>query len=434
MLLPYISATAPKREKDAKKRIVITGMGVVSVFGNDIDTFYQRLLAGHSGAGSIDRFDVSKFPTRFGCQIHDFDSSGYINRKQDPRLDDCQRYCIVAGKKALEDAGLGGSELSKINKSRAGVLVGTGLGGSTEFFEGLEAFNERGYKKVSPFMTLYTLPNMASGLLAMDLGFMGPTYSISTACASSNYSFCAAANHIRDGVADLMIAGGVEAPFNPITFGGFVALNVLSQRNDNPQTASSPWDRNRDGFVLGEGAGILVMESLDHAMKRDAPIIAEFLGGAINCEAYHITSPRPDGVGITSCIQRSLLNAGVSVEEVNYINAHANSTKVGDLAEITALKNVFKDSSRIKMNATKSMIGYTLGACGGMEAIATIKAIQTGWLHPTINHFNLEPEVEFNIVANRKQQHEINVAISNSFGFGGHNSVVAYQTTSFVVG
>ncbi|KAF5822532.1 putative beta-ketoacyl-[acyl-carrier-protein] synthase I [Helianthus annuus] len=426
-LLPRISATAPKREKDAKKRVVITGMGVVSVFGNDVDTFYQRLLAGESGITSIDRFDVSEFPTRFGAQIRGFDSNGYISGKHDRRLDDCQRYCIVAGKKALEDAALGGDELSKIDKERAGVLVGTAMGGLTAFSDGLVTLMERGFKKVTPFLSQYILPSMGPAFLAIDLGFTGPTYSISTACATSNYCFCAAANHIREGVADLMIAGGVEASLQPISFAGFGACNALSRRNNDPRTASRPWDHDRDGFVLGEGAGVLVMESLEHAMKRDAPILAEYLGGAINCDAYHTTNPRPDGLEVTSCIQSGLMNAGVSVEEVNYINAHATSTRAGDLAEIKALKNVFKNRSVIKMNATKSMIGHSLAASGGMEAIATIKAIQTGWLHPTINQFNLDPEIDFDTVANHKQHHEINVAISNSFGFGGHNSVVAFS-------
>ncbi|KAI3827038.1 hypothetical protein L1987_01100 [Smallanthus sonchifolius] len=427
VLHSHISATAPKREKDAKNRVVITGMGVVSVFGNDVDTYYERLLAGESGVGSIDRFDVSEFPTRFAGLIRGFESNGYIKGKHDRRLDDCQRYCIVAGKKALEHAALGDDELTKIDKARAGVLVGTGLGGSTLFSDSVVTLLERGYKKISPFFTQYILPSMGPAFLAIDLGFMGPTYSIATACATSNYCFCAAANHIREGVADLMIAGGVEACINPVTLGGFVPTNALSERNSDPQTASRPWDQGRNGFVMGEGAGVLVMESLEHAMKRDAPIIAEFLGGAINCDAYHITNPRHDAIGITSCIQSCLLNAGVSVEEVNYINAHATSTPAGDLAEITALKKVFKKISGIKMNATKSMIGHPLAAAGGMEAIATIKAIQTGWLHPTINQFNLEPEVEFDTVANHKQQHQINVAISNSFGFGGHNSVVAFS-------
>ncbi|XP_076945209.1 3-oxoacyl-[acyl-carrier-protein] synthase I, chloroplastic-like [Bidens hawaiensis] len=421
------TTSAPKRETDPKKRVVITGMGLVSVFGNDVDTYYEKLLSGESGIGLIDRFDASKFPTRFGGQIRGFSSDGYIDGKNDRRLDDCLRYCIVAGKKALEDADLGGDNRNKIDKERAGVLVGTGMGGLTVFSDGVQNLIEKGYRKITPFFIPYAITNMGSALLAIDLGFMGPNYSISTACATSNYCFYAAANHIRRGEADLMIAGGTEAAIIPIGLGGFVACRAVSQRNDDPKTASRPWDKDRDGFVMGEGAGVLVMESLEHAMKRGAPIIAEYLGGAVNCDAYHMTDPRSDGLGVSSCIQSSLVDAGVSPEEVNYINAHATSTLVGDLAEVNAVKKVFKSTKGIKMNATKSMIGHCLGAAGGLEAIATIKAIQTGWVHPTINQFNPEVACEFNTVANQKQQHEINVGISNSFGFGGHNSVVAFS-------
>ncbi|GMP71931.1 hypothetical protein CsSME_00030161 [Camellia sinensis var. sinensis] len=425
--LPFISASAPKRESDPKKRVVITGMGLVSVFGNEVDAYYDKLLAGESGIRLIDRFDASKFPTRFAGQIRGFNSQGYIDGKNDRRLDDCLRYCIVAGKKALEAADLGGDRLGKIDKERAGVLVGTGMGGLTVFSDGVQALIERGYRKITPFFIPYAITNMGSALLAIELGFMGPNYSISTACATSNYCFYAAANHIRRGEADLMIAGGTEAAIIPIGLGGFVACRALSQRNDDPQTASRPWDKERDGFVMGEGSGVLVLESLEHAMKRGAPIIAEYLGGAVNCDAYHMTDPRADGLGVSSCIERSLEDAGVSPEEVNYINAHATSTPAGDVAEVNAIKKVFKNTSEIKMNSTKSMIGHCLGAAGGLEAIASVKAINTGWLHPTINQFNLEPSVEFDTVANKKQQHEVNVAISNSFGFGGHNSVVVFS-------
>ncbi|KAI3511036.1 hypothetical protein L1887_18177 [Cichorium endivia] len=427
VLASHPSASAPKREKDAKKRVVVTGMGLVSVFGSDVGTYYDRLLAGESGITVIDKFDASLFPTRFGGQIRGFKSNGYIDGKSDARLDDCQRYCLVAGKKALEDAGLGGNERSKVNKERAGVLVGSGIGGVTVFSESVQSLMERGYKKVSPFFAPYTLPSMGPALLAIHLGFMGPNYSISAACATSNFCFCAAANHIREGKADLMIAGGVDAIIVPVELGGFIACRALSQGNHDPHTASRPWDKDRDGFVLGEGAGVLVMERLDHAMKRGAKIHAEYLGGAVNCDAYHITNPRSDGLCVSSCIRSSLVDAGVSVEEVNYINAHATSTIIGDMAEVNALKKVFTNTTGIKMNATKSMIGHSMGAAGGLEAIATIKAIQTGWLHPTINQFNPEPEVVFDTVANKKQQHEINVAISNSFGFGGQNSVIAFS-------
>ncbi|XP_022927117.1 3-oxoacyl-[acyl-carrier-protein] synthase I, chloroplastic-like [Cucurbita moschata] len=349
---------APKREKDPKKRVVITGMGLVSVFGSDVDAYYDRLLCGESGITLIDRFDASKFPTRFGGQIRGFSSEGYVDPKNDKRLDDCCRFCVVAGKRALEDANLGGYQRSKINMVRAGVLIGTGFGGLTVFSNGVRTLLERGHRKITPL--------------------------------------------------------------------GFVACRALSQRNDDPKTASRPWDRDRDGFVMGEGAGILVMESLEHAMKRGAPIVGEYLGGAINCDAYHISNPRADGLCVSSCILSCLEDAGVSAEEVNYINAHATSTIAGDLAEINAIKKVFKNTSELKINATKSMIGHGLGAAGGLEAIATLKAIQKGWLHPSINQFNLEPSVDLDTVANIKQQHEVNVALSNSFGFGGHNSVVAF--------
>ncbi|KZV31755.1 beta-ketoacyl [Dorcoceras hygrometricum] len=310
------TTSAPKRETDPKKRIVITGMGLVSVFGSDIDTFYNKLLEGTSGISQIDRFDPSEYAVRFAGQIRDFSSTGYIDGKNDRRLDDCWRYCLVAGKKALDDANLGTQVVETMDKTRIGVLVGSGMGGISAFSSGVESLVLKGHKKI--------------------------------------------------------------------------------------------------------------MESLDHAMKRGAKIIAEYLGGAVTCDAHHMTDPRKDGLGVSSCIIKSLQDAGVAPEEVNYVNAHATSTLAGDLAEVSAIKKVFKDTSEIKMNGTKSMIGHGLGAAGGLEAIVTIQAINTGWLHPTINQHDLEPEVTIDTVPNVKKQHEVNVAISNSFGFGGHNSVVVF--------
>lgn len=419
-------ASAPKREKDPKKRIVITGMGLVSVFGTDVDSFYDKLLEGQSGIGFIDRFDASTYSVRIAGQIRGFSANGYIDGKNDRRLDDCWRYCLVSGKMALENADLCKEKLEKVDKSRIGVLVGSGMGGLTAHSDAITALLQKGYKRITPFFVPYTIPNMGSALLAIDTGFMGPNYSISTACATANYCFCAAANHIRKGEADIMLAGGTDAGIVPVGIGGFISLRALSQRNDDPQTASRPWDKDRDGFVLGEGAGVLVMESLEHAMKRGAPIIAEYLGGAVTSDAYHITDPRCDGLGVSMCIRKCLEDAGVSPEEVNYINAHATSTRAGDLAEVNAIKKVFKDTSFIKMNGTKSMIGHALGAAGALEAIATIKAITTGWLHPTINQFNTETEVTIDTVPNVKKQHEVHIGISNSFGFGGHNSVITF--------
>ncbi|KAJ8621811.1 hypothetical protein MRB53_030340 [Persea americana] len=405
------TVTAPKREKDPKKRIVITGMGLVSVFGNDIDTFYSKLLEGESGIGPIDKFDASSFSVRFAGQIHNFSSKGYIDGKNDRRLDDCWRYCLVAGRRALEDANLGPEVLEKMDRSRIGVLIGTGMGGLSAFSNGVESLIQKGYKKITPFFIPYSITNMGSALLAIDTGVMGPNYSISTACATANYCFHAAANHIRRGEAEIMVTGGTEAAVSATGVGGFIACRALSQRNDEPQTASRPWDKNRDGFVMGEGAGVLVMESLEHARKRGANIIAEYLGGAVTCDAHHMTDPRSDGLGVSSCITKSLEDAGVSPEEVNYVNAHATSTLAGDLAEVNAIKKVFKDTSEMKMNGTKSMIGHCLGAAGGLEAIATIKAINTGWLHPTINQFNIEPAVTIDTVPNVQKKHDIHVGM-----------------------
>ncbi|KAJ4970436.1 hypothetical protein NE237_003535 [Protea cynaroides] len=425
--MPISASVPPMREKDPKKRVVVTGMGVVSVFGNDVDAYYDFLLEGKNGIGPIDRFDVSEFPTQFAGQIHGFSGEGYIKKKQERQLESHLKYGIVAGVKAFHDAGLGRDKISKIDKERACVVVGTALGGTAVGSNNIPILEKMGVKRLTPYVVINSVINMTSALLAIELGLMGPSYAISTACATSNHCIYAAANHIREGQADLVIAGGADAPIVPICLGGLIVGGALSQRNNDPQTASRPWDKDRDGFVLGEGAGILVMESLEHAMKRDAPIIAEYLGGAVNFDAYHISDPRADGLGISLCIQRCLLHAGVSPEEVNYINAHAISSIAGDLAEVNAIKSVFENTSDIKINATKSMIGHSIGAAGGLEAIAVLKAITTGWLHPTINQFNVEPSMELDTVANKKKQHEVNVAISNSFGFGGHNSVVAFS-------
>ncbi|KAM7269313.1 hypothetical protein ACFE04_024810 [Oxalis oulophora] len=425
MASPTTTST-PKREKDPKKRIVITGMGLVSVFGNDIDTFYDKLLQGESGVNFIDKFDTTTFSTKFAAQIQGFSSQGYIDEKNDLRFDDYIRYCLVAGKRALQHANLSSTVLQNMDRERIGTIVGTGIGGSMTLHTASQTLTAKGVKRMSPFCVPFTITNMASALLAMDVGLNGPCYSISTACATSNYCFQAAANHIRRGEADIMVAGGAEAAIHPLGVGGFVACRALSKRNSQPRKASRPWDKDRDGFVMGEGSAVLVMESLDHAMRRGSEIYAEYLGGATNCDAHHMTDPRSDGLMVSSCIVKALEDAGVSPEEVNYINAHGTSTRAGDLAEVRAIKKVFKNTSEIKMNATKSMIGHALGASGGFEAIATIRAINTGWLHPTINQDNLEPEVTIDTVPNVKKKHQVNVAISDSFGFGGHNSVSVF--------
>jgi 3-oxoacyl-[acyl-carrier-protein] synthase II len=309
---------------------------------------------------------------------------------------------------------------------RCGVLVGSGMGGMNMFVEGVQALLEKGHRRVSPFFVPYILTNMPGAFVAMDLGFMGPNYSISTACATSNYSIVAAGNHIRQGHADLILCGGAEAPIIPMGMAGFCAVKALSQRNDAPEKASRPWDRDRDGFVMGEGSGVLVLESLEHAQARGAKIYAEYLGGGLSCDAHHITEPRGDGAGVALCINQALIDSGVKASDVNYINAHATSTPVGDMTEIEALKKVFVSGrEKIYINGTKSMIGHSLGASGAQEAIATIKTITESMVHPTINLENPEPGLDFH-VPTKAEALKVKVALSNSFGFGGHNATVVF--------
>lgn len=411
-----------------KKRIVVTGMGLVSCFGSDIDHFYNQLLAGTSGVTTIDKFPCEQYPTRIAGLVHGFDTAHYMDKKQARRTDPFIRYGIVAGKRALEQAALTGDALQQLNRERCGIIIGSGMGGMDMLYDGIRTIVEQGYRRLTPFFVPYIITNMAGALLGIDTGFMGPNYSISTACATANYSIHAAAEQIVTGRADVMLCGGTEAALNEVGLSGFVAIRALSTRNEEPSKASRPWDTGRDGFVMGEGAGVLVLESLEHALQRGAPILAEYLGSAISCDAHHMTDPRPDGKGVGYCIEEALRVAGVAKQDVNYVNAHATSTLAGDLCELHALREVFGSHvSNMKVNATKSMIGHTLGAAGGLEAIATIQAIRTGMVHPTINLDNPEPAAEgFDLVPHTAQKHKIQVAISNSFGFGGHNSTLVF--------
>lgn len=412
-----------------KKRVVITGLGTVSCYGNDVNNFYQNLLNGKSGISPIVDFDVSDFPTRFAGVISNFDPGEYLDKKQARRVDKFIAYATVAGKKALEDAGLSLHQLSPLDRSRCGITIGSGMGGMTVFYEGAVTLHEKGHRRVTPFFVPFTITNMAGGLLGIDTGFMGPNYSVSTACATGNNAILAALRHLQYGDADLMICGGTEAPINRIGVAGFVSCKALSERNETPEKASRPWDKDRDGFVMGEGAGILVLETLEHAQKRGAHIYAELLGGALSCDAHHMTEPHPEGLGVELCIRNALRDADVAPERVNYINAHATSTSVGDLAEIRAMKKVFDRRDQIAVNATKSMIGHGLGAAGGFEAIVLTKAIESGMIHPTLNLDNREEEVDF-FIPQVATPWKVDVALSNSFGFGGHNAVLvmtAYQ-------
>lgn len=408
-----------------KKRIVVTGMGVVSALGNDVDLFYQSLLEGKSGVSPITGFNCEEFSTRIAAEIKNFDPESYIDKKQARRIDPCIAYGMVAAKKALEMAGFQLDALDPLNRERCGVLIGSGMGGMNVFVEGVTTLLEKGPKRVSPFFIPYILTNMTGAMCAIDLGFMGPNYSVSTACATSNNAIIAAANHIRLGDADLMLCGGAEAAINPVGLAGFCACKALSQRNDAPEKASRPWDTGRDGFVMGEGAGVIVLESLEHAQARGATILAEYLGHGLSCDASHITEPRSDGSGVAICIKSALRDAGISPEEVDYINAHATSTPVGDMAEIRAMRQVFSHPERVSINSTKSMIGHSLGAAGALEAIATVKAVMHDLVHPTLNLENPDSELAFR-APTQAEARPVRAALSNSFGFGGHNATIAF--------
>src|SRR3990167_8038475 len=408
-----------------KRRVVVTGMGVVSCFGNDVDLFYEQLLAGKSGIVPIEEFPCEELPTRFAGVIRGFDVGDYMDKKQARRVDPFIRYVMVGGKKALEHAQL---DLGRLDKRRSGIVIGSGMGGMNVFYDGVETILTKSFKRLTPFFVPYIITNMGGALLAIDTGFKGPNFSISTACATSNFCIHAAAEQIQQGKADLMLCGGAEAPITPIGLAGFVAIGALSTRNEEPTKASRPWDQARDGFVMGEGAGVLVLESLEHALARGAPILAEYLGGSVNCDAHHMTDPRQDGEGVARCMEEAIADAGIPKEQINYINAHATSTPVGDVCEVLGIKKYFGDHIKnISMNATKSMIGHCLGAAGGIEAIATIEAIITDQLHPSINVYTPEEIMAgIDYVPNVAKTKKITGAISNSFGFGGHNSTLVF--------
>ncbi|KAK9705628.1 hypothetical protein RND81_07G071900 [Saponaria officinalis] len=401
-------------------------MGVVSPLGHEVDLFYNNLLEGVSGVSEIENFDCAAFPTRIAGEIKSFSTEGWVAPKLSKRMDKFMLYMLTAGKKALADGGITEDLMNEIDKSKCGVLIGSGMGGMKVFYDAIEALRIS-YKKMNPFCVPFATTNMGSAMLAIDLGWMGPNYSISTACATSNFCILNAANHIIRGEADLMLCGGSDAAIIPIGLGGFVACKALSQRNNDPTKASRPWDANRDGFVMGEGAGVLLLEELDHALERGAEIYAEFLGGSFTCDAYHMTEPHPQGAGVALCIEKALVEAGLAKEDINYVNAHATSTPMGDLKEYQALVRCFGENPELRINSSKSMTGHLLGAAGAIEAVATVQAIRTGWLHPNINLENPDEGVDTKLlVGPKKERFNVKAALSNSFGFGGQNSSIIF--------
>ena len=427
--------------RNGKKRVVITGLGVVTAHGNDVDDFYAKLLAGESAISPITEWTPhTDQGTVIAGEIKGFEPEEFMTKKMARRVDPFIAYQIVAAKKALQSAGIPfakGEEMdAMVDKTRAGCLIGSAMGGLHSFTTATEncvkEFNGEnpswiGHKKMNPFCIPFAITNMGSALTAMDLGFMGPNYSISSACASGNFCILNSVDHIRNGEADLMLAGASDAAVLPSGMGGFSAVKALSKRNDDPTAASRPWDKGRDGFVMGEGAGVLVLESLEHALGRGATPIAEVLGGSYSCDAHHMTEPHPDGAGVALAITRALKDSGVDAKDVNYVNAHATSTPAGDMAELRVLQDMFGKNDVFKINSTKGMIGHLLGAASAVEAVACIKAIQLGEVHPNINLEDPEDDVELGLlVGDTSEKLAVDVALSNSFGFGGHNSAVLF--------
>lgn len=400
-----------------KRRVVITGLGIVSPVGNDIDSAWDNIVNGRSGVGRITRFDASAFNAQIAAEVKDFDVTQYMPAKEAKQMDTFIHYGVAAGIQAWRDSGL---QINEENADRVGVIVGSGIGGLPRIEEQQIDYQARGARRISPFFVPASLINLISGQLSIMLGLKGPSYAVVSACTTGLHSIGDAARLIAYGDADVMVAGGAESTVSPLGIGGFAAMRALSTRNDDPATASRPWDRDRDGFVLGEGSGVLVLEEYEHARKRGARIYGEFVGYGMSSDAHHITSPDQDGP--RRGILHALRDAGVNPDQVNYVNAHGTSTPLGDKNETEALKLAFGDHARkLVVNSTKSMTGHLLGAAGGIEAVFTTLAVYHQISPPTINIFNQDPECDLDYCANEARPMKIDVALSNSFGFGGTN-------------
>lgn len=410
------------------KRVVVTGMGALTPIGNNLKEYTANLIAGTSGANNITRFDASKFKTQFACELKNFDPLEFIDKKEIRKHDPYSQYAIVAADEAVSDSGL---DMEKINHKRAGVILGVGIGGIKTFMDAAGDFaTGDGTPKFNPFFIPKMIANIASGHISIKYGLKGPNFTTTSACTSAANALVDAFNYIRLGKADIMVSGGSEAAVTEAGIGGFNALKAISTRNDDPKTASRPFDKDRDGFVLGEGAGILVLEEYEHAKARGAKIYAEFAGAGINADAYHMTAPHPEGEGATDVMLLALEDAGMQPKDVDYINVHGTSTGLGDIAEPKAIQQAFGEAAyKLNISSTKSMTGHLLGAAGAVEAIAAVYAVENDIVPPTINFFNLDPEIDskLNFTFNKAQKRVVNAALSNTFGFGGHNASIIFK-------
>lgn len=401
-------------------RVVITGMGCLSPLGSNVADTWEAAVAGRSAAGPITLFDASDHETRFACEVKDFDPVALFGRREARRMDRVSQFALAATQEALNDSGL---PIHDENRDRIGVLIGTGIGGVGTLMAEAEVMREKGARRVSPFLVPMMLPDMPGGQVAIAFGLRGPNLAVISACATGSNAIGEAANWIRNGMADAMIAGGAEAAIVKIVMAGFNSMGAISTRNDAPERASRPFDKDRDGFVAGEGAGVLVLESEAHARARGAHIYGEVLGYGITNDAYHITAPAEGGEGAAQCTRLALANAGLNPEDIDYINAHGTSTPLNDKSETAAVKAVFGETAYdVPISSTKSMHGHLLGAAGGLEAVLCLQAIRTGLIPPTINYENPDPECDLDYVPNSARRAPVDIAMSNSFGFGGHNA------------
>ncbi|MBY5949888.1 beta-ketoacyl-ACP synthase II [Algoriphagus sp. NF] len=410
------------------KRVVVTGIGAITPIGNTSEEFWKGLTAGVSGAAPITKFDASLFKTQFACEIKNLDVDNFIDRKEARKMDPFTQYAMISVDEAMADSGL---DLDKIDKARAGVIWGSGIGGLRTFQDEVTSFAlGDGTPRFNPFFIPKMIADISAGFISIKYGFRGPNFVTVSACASATNALIDAFNYIRMGKADIFISGGSEAAVTEAGIGGFNAMKALSQRNDSPETASRPFDKDRDGFVLGEGAGALILEEYEHAVARGAKIYAELVGGGMSADANHITAPHPEGLGASEVMESALKDANLSPADIDYINVHGTSTPLGDVSETKAIQKVFGEHAyKLNISSTKSMTGHLLGAAGAIEAIASIMAIKHGIIPPTINHFTddetLDPKL--NLTFNQAQKRDVNVALSNTFGFGGHNCSVIFK-------
>lgn len=407
------------------RRVVVTGLGALTPIGNTVPEYWSNLLNGVSGADRITRFDASLFKTQFACEVKDFSPTDFLDRKEARKMDAYAIYAMVASAEAMQDSGI---RLAQINLDRAGVIWASGIGGLDTFLKECGDFaTGSGTPRFNPFFIPKMIADIAAGHISIKYGFRGPNYATVSACASSTHAMIDAFNYIKWGKADLFITGGSEASINAAGVGGFNAMHALSTRNNDPKTASRPFDKDREGFVLGEGAGALVLEEYEHAKARGAKIYAEIVGGAMTADAHHITAPHPEGLGAMNVMKLTIEDAKMSIEDVDYVNVHGTSTPLGDIAEIKAIKGVFGEhAQKLNISSTKSMTGHLLGAAGAVEAIASILAVKNDEIPPTINHFTDDPEIDNNLnyTFNKSQKRNVKSAISNTFGFGGHNASI----------